>query len=225
MTHSFGYRLKTHHKFEQGGSKYVADLETNDIIEINDVEWDILSRYGTQTEYEIVEALKEKYKVASIFEGITRLEWLGKRGQLLAQIPESVGEFNTSQRMSDKLRLLIPFGFRKEESSIDYITNLNRYQLLSALTRNASLETHAFSQVRKGGRRDSNDGDFGKIRIRQITNDENNTLEPVWYARHGYDGILLLSQLMGNDLLYYQLPDIPIVHCIENSQKLQSFSP
>ena len=221
MTHKFGYRLKRHHKFEQKGRKYVADLETNDIIEINDVEWDILSRYGTQTEYQIVEALKEKYKVVSVFEGITRLEWLGKQGQLLAQVPESVSEFNASQHICGELRLLVPFGFRKEEALIDYITTMNRYQLLSSLARNASLETLAFSEVRDGGIRSRNERDFGKIRIRQITDDVN-TLDPVWYARRGYDGILLLSQLMEDNLLYYQIPDIPIVHCIENSQKLQS---
>ena len=221
MTQNLGYRLKPHHKFEQGGHKYVADLETNDIIEINDVEWDILSRYGAQTEYQIVETLKEKYKAASVFEGITRLEWFGKRGQLLAQIPESEDGFNTSQHIGE-LRLLVPFGFRKEESSIDYITTMNRYQLLSSLARNASLETLAFSQVRDGGIRPRNERDFEKIRIRQITDDEGSTLDPVWYARQGYDGILLLSQSMGNDLLYYQVPDIPIVHCIESSQKLQS---
>ena len=222
MTHNFRYRLKPHHKFERGGRKYVADLETNDIIEINDVEWDILNLYGSQTEYEIVEALKETYKVASVFEGITRLEWFGKRGQLLVQISESVGELSTSQPSCGKLRLLVPFGFREEESLIDYITTMNRYQLLSSLARNASLETLAFSQVRDSGIRPEDERDFGKIRIRQITNDEHNTLDPVWYARQGYDGILLLSQLMENDLLYYQIPDIPIVHCIENSQKLQS---
>ena len=222
MTHNSGYHLKPHHKFEQEGRKYVADLETNDIIEINDVEWDILSRYGTQTEYQIVEALKKKYKVSSVFEGITRLEWFGKRGQLLSQMPESSGEFNASQPVCAELRLLVPFGFREEESSIDYITTMNRYQLLSALTRKASLETLAFSQVRDGGIRPGNRRDLGKIRIRQISNDEDDTFAPVWYARDGYDGILLLSQLMESDLLYYQVPDIPIVHCIENSQKLQS---
>ena len=222
MTHNSGYHLKPHHKFEREGRKYVADLETNDIIEINDVEWDILSRYGTQTDYQIVEALKKKYKVSSVFEGIKRLEWFGKRGQLLARIPESPGEFNASQPVRGELRLLVPFGFREEESSIDYITTMNRYQLLSALTRKASLETLSFSQVRDGGIRSGNKRDLGKIRIRQITNDQDDTFAPVWYAREGYNGILLLSQLMESDLLYYQVPDIPIVHCIENSQKLQS---
>ena len=37
----------------------------------------------------------------------------------------------------------------------------------------------------------------------------------------GYDGILLLSQFLTDDLLYYQIPDVPIVHCIEGVQKLQ----
>ena len=45
MTANFGYRLNRHHKFEQSGRKYVADLETNAIIEVNDIEWDILNRY------------------------------------------------------------------------------------------------------------------------------------------------------------------------------------
>ena len=61
------YHLNRHRKFEQGGRKYVADLETNDIIQVNDVEWEILDRYGTQTKYQIVEGLKEKYKIISIF--------------------------------------------------------------------------------------------------------------------------------------------------------------
>lgn len=222
MTHNLDYRLKPHHKFEREGRKYVADLETNDIIEVNDVEWDILSRYGTQTEYQIVEALKKKYKMASVFEGITRLEWFGKRGQILAQIPESVGEFNASQRIYSEPRLLVPFGFRQEESMIGYTTTMNRYQLLSSLARNASLETLAFSHIRDDGIHPENEKDLGKINIRQITSDADNTLAPVWYAREGYDGILLLSQSMEDDLLYYQIPDIPIVHCIENSQKLQS---
>ena len=222
MMANIGYRLNRHHKFEQSGRKYVADLETNDIIEVNDVEWDILNRYATQTQYQIVEGLKEKYKVTSVFDGITRLEGLGKRGQLLSQIPESVGDFDGFQPIREQLRLLVPFGFRKEESSIDYTTNLNRYQLLSSLAQHAALETLAFREVEDTGTHSKDAGNYGKIRIRQIKDGEGNTLLPPWYARDGYDGILLLSQFMSDDLLYYQVPDIPILHCLENSQRLQS---
>ena len=222
MTAHIGYRLNRHHKFEQSGRKYVADLENNDIIEVNDVEWDILNRYGTQTQYQIVEALKEKYKVTSVFDGITRLEWLGKRGQLLSQTPESVGEFDDFQPGREELRLLVPFGFRNEASSIDYTTNLNRYQLLSSLAEHTELETLALSEAGDAGVQPKHAGDYGKIRIRQIKNEQGDTLLPPWHARDGYDGILLLSQFMTDDLLYYQVPDIPILHCIENSQRLQS---
>ena len=34
--------LNKNHKFEDGNRKYVADLETGDIIQLNAVEWDIL---------------------------------------------------------------------------------------------------------------------------------------------------------------------------------------
>ena len=53
------YRLKQHHKFEQDGRKYVADLETSDIVPLKDVEWEILSRYASETRYQIVEGLKK----------------------------------------------------------------------------------------------------------------------------------------------------------------------
>ena len=43
------YRLKQHHIFEQDGRKYVADLETSDIVPLKDVEWEILSRYASET--------------------------------------------------------------------------------------------------------------------------------------------------------------------------------
>ena len=90
MTSNNDYRLSRHHKFKQGGRKYVADLETNEIIQVNDVEWDILDRYGIQTHYQIVEELKEKYKSTAIFDGIARLERLGKQGQLSQTHPTPV---------------------------------------------------------------------------------------------------------------------------------------
>ena len=227
MTSNTDYRLNRHHKFKQGGRKYVADLETNEIIQVNDVEWDILDRYGIQTHYQIVEALKEKYKSTAIFEGIARLERLGKRGQLLAQIPHSTSKANISEQLDSKLKVLVPFNFIKEQSSLDYITHLNRYQLLTAVAQSVALETFGFSHIGQDSGQFpnveiQNVENFGKLRIRQIELAENNTFTSAWYARRGYDGILLLSQFLTDNLLYYQVPDVPIVHCIDSIQRLQS---
>ena len=63
------YRLKQHHTFEQEGRKYVADLETRDIVPLKDVECEILSRYASQTRYQIVEALKKTYKLTRYLRG------------------------------------------------------------------------------------------------------------------------------------------------------------
>ena len=219
MTSPTDYRLNRHHKFRQGGRKYVADLETNEIAQVNDVEWDILGQYGTQTQYQIVEALKGKYKITSVFDGIARLERLGKRGQLLTQIPNSASKHDASQRIAGELKVLVPFSFTKEKSALDYITHLNRYQLLTSVAQSIELETLGFS---RGGIQPKHVENFGKLRIRQINVEEGNTFTPAWYAKKGYDGILLLSQFLTDDLFYYQVPDVPIVHCIESSQKLQS---
>ena len=216
------YRLNRHHKFEQDGRKYVADLETNDIIQVNDVEWEILARYGLQSQYQIVEGLKEKYKITSIFDGIERLERLGQQGSLLSPIDEATEQTTDSwEQENRKPKLLVPFHFTKEKTSLDYLTNLNRYQLLIHLAKAAALETLTFSEAGKTDLKPEDLQGLGEIQIRNIAVEESDAFSPPWYAMDGYDGILLLSQFLTDDLLYYQIPDVPIIHCIEDVQKLQ----
>lgn len=216
------YHLNRHHKFEQGGRKYVADLETNDIIQVNDVEWEILDRYRTQTKYQMVEGLKKKYKIISIFNGIERLEQLGQHGSLLSPIDETMEQTAGSWKQENrKPKLLVPFHFTKEKTSLDYVTNLNRYQLLIHLAKGAALETLTFTEAGKTDLKPEDFQGFGEIQIRNIEVEESSAFSPPWYAMDGYDGILLLSQFLTDDLLYYQVPNVPIVHCIEDIPKLQ----
>ena len=206
------YRLKQHHKFEQDDQKYVADLETGDIVQINDVEWEILSRYESQTHHQIVEALKKKYKLTTIFDGIERLERLGQQGGLLTPIVEAAKPTMPNRPP----KLLVPFHFTKEKSALDYITNLNRYQSLMHLAEFAELETLAFPEEEK-----EDIPHLDEVRVRNISSAKSDTLMSPWYAMDGYDGILLLSQFLTDDLSYYRIPDVPIVHCIEGDRKLQ----
>lgn len=208
------YRLKRHYKFEQDDRKYIADLETGDIIEVNAVEWEILSRYESQTQYQIVEELKQKYKVTSIFDGIERLERLGRQGSLLCPTVEA--DHGVGAGGNTHPKLLVPFDFAQEKSVLDHAANLKRYQLLTHLTKYAELETLTFSEDGP-----ENDIDLGEIGVRHIEVTDDNTFSPAWYAGDGYTGILLLSQFLLSDMFFYQVPDIPIVHCIEGFQGLQ----
>ena len=210
------YRLKQHHTFEQDGRKYVADLETRDIVPLKDVEWEILSRYASQTRYQIVEGLKKQYKLTDIFEGIERLERLGQQDSVLSPIVETTA----SPPANLPPKLLVPFHFTREKSALDYVTNLNRYQFVTHLAEFAELETLAFSEE---GRVDVQD--LNQVRVLNIDVPKSSALTPPWYAMGGYDGILLLSQFLTDDLLYYRIPDVPIVHCIEGSQRLQHVLP
>lgn len=231
MVSHMRYDLKQHHKFERDGRKYVADLETGDIVQINDVEWEILSCYASQTRYQIVEQLKKDYKLTAIFDGIERLEQLGRQGSLLRPRVGSVGTSapprnpkNTSTQhghatlgtAGPEPKVLVPFHFTKEKSVLDHLTNLNRYQLLTHLAEFAELETLAFPEDAK-----ARVPDLDAVRVRNIGASEESALMPPWYAMDGYDGILLLSQFLTDDLLYYRIPDVPIVHCIEGTQRLQ----
>ena len=210
------YRLKQHHKFEQDDQKYVADLETSDVIQISDIESEILERYESQTHHQIVEGLKEKYKLTAIFDGIERLERLGKQGSLLEPVVEDVSVKSPHPYTDRKPKLLVPFQFTKEKSVLDYVTNLNRYQSLTHLAEFAELETLAFPEEEK-----KDVQDLDEVRVRNISGAKSNTLMSPWYAMDGYDGILLLSQFLTDDLPYYRIPDVPIVHCIEGDQRLQ----
>ena len=211
------YRLKQHHKFEQDDRKYVADLETGDIVEINDVEWEILSHYASQTRYQLVECLRKEYKLTAIFDGIERLERLGRQGFLLQPVAEPGAPTPDTNR---KPKVLVPFHFMKEQSTVGYLTNLNRYRFLTHLAAFAELETLAFPGEEKAAVQD-----LDTIRVRNIGGAKDSALMPAWYAMDGYDGILLLSQFSTDDLLYYQIPDVPIVHCIEGVQELQHVLP
>ena len=223
MTLHTHYRLNRHRKFEQHGQKYVADLETNAIVEVNDVEWEVLRRYGTQTQYQIIEGLKETYKIESIFDGIERLERLGQQGSLLSAIDEGAKRAAGSWKQENrKPKVLVPFHFTREKTSLDHATNLNRYQLLTNLTEFADLETLTFSEARKTDLKSEDFQDFEEIQTRHIEVEESNAFGAAWYALDKYDGILLLSQFLTDDLLYYQLPNVPIVHCIDDVQRLQS---
>ena len=217
------YELKRHHKFEQDDRKYVADLETGDIVQINDVEWEILSRYGSQTRHRMVERLKGKYKLTAIFEGIERLERLGEQDILLSPIVEPVKPRVAKGRQTDGMpKLLVPFQFTREKSALDYLTGLNRYQFLRHLSAFAALETLAFSEI--GGEKQEIP-DFDEVQVRKIDVPKSNALATPWYALDGYDGILLLSQFLTDDLLFYRVPDVPVVHCIDGAQQLQHVLP
>ena len=213
------YRLKRHHKFERDDRKYVADLESGDIIQINDVEWEILGRYESQTRYQIVKQLQGKYKLTTIFEGIERLESLGRQGSLLNPIVEPFEPISTQAKQSDRMpKVLVPFHFTNEKSALDYLTGLNRYQFLKHLSGFAELETLAFSEI--GGEK-KEVPDFDEVRVRNLRVPKSNALVAPWHALDGYDGVLLLSQFLTDDLLYYRVPDVPVVHCIDGVQQLR----
>ena len=224
MVSNTHYDLKRHRKFEHEGDKYVVDLETGNVVQVNDVEWDILDHYGTQTSYQIVEQLKANHKVTSIFEGIEYLERLGQRGVLLHPRDEMPAQPTANWKQTQrKPKLLVPFHFAQEESSHDFITNLNRYQMLTHLAKFAVLETLKFSKTGQAEQERQTKQDFGEdIYIRNIEVEEGHTRAAAWYAMNEYDGILLLSQYLTDVLPYYQVPNTPIVHCVENTQNGQN---
>ena len=207
------YRIHQHHKFEHGGKKYAADMESDTIVEIDDVEWELLNRDLTETLYATVEGLKLQFEIEQIFEGIERLESFSQRGHLLSPIEGMLKE--ESQIPEAKLKLLVPFQFALEKESLDPVTNENRYHLLKALSKYAELET-----INVTGDEVSEMLDFVSVRTIKKKKERERSLPLSWYAGDGYDGILLLSQFLWYDTLCYS-QEVPILHCVESDRSLQ----
>ena len=203
------YRVHEHRKFEQTGRKYAADLESDTIVEINDVEWKLLDRDLTETLYATVEGLKSEFKIERIFEGIERLQRLSQRGQLLSPTWNTY----TPSQSDGRLKLLVPFQFVPEKSIQDAVTNENRFHLLVALSKLAELETFNISG-------ESGHGFGGLVSNRDINVEEDSNFWFPWYAMDGYDGILLLGQFPNHDILYY-FKNLPVFRCLESDRRMQ----
>lgn len=207
------YRVHKHHKFEHGGKKYAADTEFDVIVEINDVEWELLDRDLTQTIYATVEGLKSQFKTEQIFEGIERLESLSQRGCLLSPISRVIEDH--TRNPETKLKLLVPFQFALEKDTLDTITNENRYHLLKALSKYTELET-----IDVTGDEAPDILDFVSVRAIKKTEENERSFPLPWYAGKGYDGILLLSQVLWYDTLCYP-QEVPILYCAESDRRLR----
>lgn len=205
------YRVHQHHKFEHGGRKYIADLESEAVIEINEVEWELLNRDLTETLYATVEGLKSQFKAEWVFEGIERLQQLSRRGHLLSPTADT----KTASQPSETLKLLVPFQFLSENSTLDPVTNENRYHLLAALSKHVELETFSFGN-------ESSDHVFGEfVSNRNINIEEGSNFWFPWYAMEQYDGILLLGQFPNHDILYYS-KNLPVLRCLESDRRMQA---
>ena len=207
------YRIHQHHKFEHGGKKYAADMESDTIIEINDVEWELLNCDLAETIYTIVENLKSRFKTEQIFESVERLENLSQRGRMLSPIEVMAREKNSNEEK--KLKVLVPFQFVLEKTALDTTTNENRYHLLKALSKYAELET-----INITGDEPLETLDFVSVRTIENHGENANSFPLAWYAVDGYDGILLLSQFLWYDTLCYP-QEIPILHYVESDRSLQ----
>lgn len=205
------YRVHQHHKFEHGGRKYAADMESEAIVEINDVEWELLNRDLTETLYVTVEGLKSQFKSERVFEGIERLQQFSERGHLLSPTTDT----KTASQPPETLKVLVPFQFVSENSNLDPVTNENRYHLLAALSKHVELETFSFGS-------ESSDHDFGEfVSNRNINIGEDSNFWFPWYAMDRYDGILLFGQFPDHDILYYS-KNLPILRCLESDRLVQN---
>jgi glycosyltransferase involved in cell wall biosynthesis len=203
-----------HHKFEHGGKKYAVDMESDIIVEIDEVEWALLNCDLTQTIYAIVNGLKSQFKAEQIFQGFERLESLSRRGHLLSPT-EGTKSGESRQQDVPINKLLVPFQFALEKNDLDSVTNENRYHLLKALSKYTELET-----INVTGDAAPEVLDFVSVRTIKKDKEKERSFPLSWYAGDGYDGILLLSQLLWYDTLCYS-QEVPILHCVESDRGLQ----
>ena len=105
----FNFPKTLHHLylFEEGTAVYAADIEKATIVELSAVMVDILELAGTHTSAEIVQALKNSYEEADIFEAFEKFAELEKAG-LLFNRGENLKEHLAIASERRKLLVAIP---------------------------------------------------------------------------------------------------------------------
>ena len=140
--HSFQSPKPTHrlHPFTRQDRLFIVDLDVGQVLEADDLIWEILQLCPESTPGEILEALSEKYEPERIYQAFEQLHNFEEMGLLFG---------NTGQETLEKknrLRIFVAGPIETWTSDKTYVRSgyrLASKEILSALSRYADLFFHA----------------------------------------------------------------------------------
>lgn len=141
-----------------------------------------------------------------IFEGLEHLEKFDEMGLIFADkmVDASTGE-------DKRLRIYIPYSFSRYSSTMGVTDNLNNYCLLTSLSKHADIYV--------GCPKKEDIPEIDQMGIHVAPLEIGRAYSPVKYVVDECDGILLLSQHVSEDLVFFRCDNVPVINRIYSGNK------
>ena len=210
----FPRTLQQIHTLEKDGVWYVANLQTGDVLQIDDITADILALCSTHDNASILKKLGHKYSEGQILE---TLKGLNSDIETFLFEPEQ----NLKSIAQGKLRIFVPYGFMKYRAILSPTTNVGIYNLLTALAKYAEV----FVEIDNDDTTTEQREQLMAFGI-QFASDIFESTDTTRYAANrfvvdGCDGILALSPHPYEELNYFRHNTIPVVSRIYSDRELR----
>ncbi len=210
----FPRTLQQIHTFEKDGVWYVANLQTGDVIQIDDITADILALCSMHDNAGILKKLGYKYSEGQILETLKKLN---SDIETFLFEPEQ----NLRSTAQGKLRIFVPYGFMKYKAILSPTTNVGIYNLLTALAKYAEV----FVEIDNDDATKQQREQLMTLGI-QFTSDIFELIDTTRYTANrfivdGCNGILALSPHPYEELNYFRHNTIPVVSRIYSDRELR----
>ena len=142
IQHSFQCPKPTHrlHPFTRRDRLFIVDLDVGQVLEANDLIWEILQLCSESTSDEILETLSERYEPPFIYQAFEQLHSYEERGLLVGNTGRETLE------KKNRLRILVAGPIETWTSDTTYVKSgyrLASKEILNALSKYADLFFHA----------------------------------------------------------------------------------
>lgn len=206
------------HKFEKDGIWYVANLQTGELFQIDGITAEILELCSTAENASILEELGNRYPEGEIFKSLN-----GFSGDLETFLfePERAPIF-TPTSADDRLKIFIPHHFMNYKGFLSPNTNVEIYNLLTALTKYAEV----FLEIDNDPTTLSQREHLLELGIQFVSDifeesEYQATQAPNRFIIDDCDGILALSPHPYEELNYFRHNTIPVVSRIYSDRNLR----
>lgn len=205
------------HRFQKDGIWYVANPELGEILQIDPLTAEILKLCTTSDNAGILEKLGDRYSEGQILQSLKALS-----GDIESQLFEPQREPTFSPTADkEKLGIFIPHGFMKYQETLSPNTNVEIYNLLTALTKYAEV----FVEIDNASVAMAQREHLMALGIQFVSDIFESTDQPTYAANRfivdDCDGILALSPHPYEELNYFRHNTIPIVSRVYSDRNLR----
>lgn len=198
----FPQKLRAIHSFERNGKRYVVDLGSGMVVEVDTVLWEILKVCERKTTDELLEHLQPLSTYSQRREALKKLEQLSRLGLIVeGPFPLKEGECQAIPQ-----NLFVAPGFLREMPNISLTNKLEIYYLLSTLAKETKVQ---MAWPISADQLNETEKLFSLEEIERIDYPTDRTFAPTKFIPKECGGILSLSMFSNEEMSFFTLANRP----------------